>query len=218
MDCHEIEMQLYDLATDRLTDEERRSVERHLDACTVCTEKLAIIRETLPLLEHWSPPELPPDFADQVIRGIKLRQDPWWRKVGQALFSPWYIKIPLEGLAATAVLLVFIAYQSGYLFITDTTTREITVTVKGEDAPQPIVMESPDLEDARLKLTAMVKEHGGMVVRRQPVGSDLKMVLKIAQENETPFLQALGRLGKTTAPPEHYKDSQGNIVIILKKK
>ena len=218
MNCNDIDNLLYDYLTERLNPGERKNMEAHLETCELCRGNLAIMRETLPLLDYWTPPEVSEGFADRVLANISPQKEPLWERVKEKIFFPIHIKLPVHAFAAAAVIfLVVFAYRSAFTPEIDTIPRKLTIETRIISAKIPIIIETPDIDSAFSRLMELVQAHDGRIVRKKPVEVGMQVTLSVQGEKGEGLLYDLSQLGKVSVEKEEYKDSEGNIVIILRE-
>ena len=218
MNCNDIDNLLYDYLTERLNPGERKNMEAHLETCELCRGNLAIMRETLPLLDYWTPPEVSEGFADRVLANISPQKEPLWERVKEKIFFPIHIKLPVHAFAAAAVIfLVVFAYRSAFTPEIDTIPRKLTIETRIISAKAPIIIETPDIDSAFSRLMELVQAHDGRIVRKKPVEVGMQVTLSVQGEKGEGLLYDLSQLGKVSVEKEEYKDSEGNIVIILRE-
>ena len=99
MDCRNIEPDLSALIDGELPGERQAEVIEHVDSCPACARRVAELQRLaagIGALPRLAPP---PQFLAGVRR--KLRPVPRWET---ALFRPVWLKVPLEALAAVAIV------------------------------------------------------------------------------------------------------------------
>ncbi len=97
MTCDEVReafTEFYDdlLSGDRLTD-----VTRHLDECSDCRAEWASFSMTLQVVTRLGMADPSPGFAARVRQHIEAPS--WWRRLGQTLFFPLHVKVPIHAVA-----------------------------------------------------------------------------------------------------------------------
>ena len=218
MNCDDIKNLLYDYATKRLDEAELEAVEAHLKECEICRIELSMLQETIPLLDYWTPPDLSKDFTDRVLANIQAKKKSLWQKIIDTLV-PIHTKVPLQALAAGAlVLMVIVVYKSGFTPEIDKTPRQITIESHVVTAKNPIVIESENTDSTLTRLTGLIKTHNGRLLRSRTVEGGTEAIISIEQDREKSLLKALSELGKTQMVKDGYKDSEGNIVVLLRRK
>lgn len=92
-----------------LSDKERAAVEAHIASCPSCMKELDELAQAVNVVKKLDRIVPPPWFSEQVMINIKKEED---RKKGiiSRLFSPLYIKLPLEAFA-TVVIAVLAIYS-----------------------------------------------------------------------------------------------------------
>ena len=101
MTCHDARDQLSALLDAALDAAERHALDAHLAACPECRHELEQLRATTALLGRLPSVRAPAEFVDRVM--AEAYRPPWPRRLLDALFVPFRVKLPLE---AAAVLLV----------------------------------------------------------------------------------------------------------------
>jgi hypothetical protein len=94
--CHERE-RLLDYLYDDCDAEERRRVERHLDACDTCRDEVSGLRAVRLNLLAWDVPE----------------HGSVWKPFAPARVSPWYREIPVWALVAAASVMFLLGVAGG---------------------------------------------------------------------------------------------------------
>lgn len=218
MNCNDIDNLLYDYITGRLNDEAHENVDAHLETCEVCRGNLAIMQETLPILDHWTPPEVSPGFADRVLKTIQPQKKPLWQQIKDKIFFPISFKLPIQAIAATA-LVVLVVFVSKVAFTPKihTIPRKLDIETHLTVAKFPIMVDTDNIDASFNKLKQLVQAHDGRIVRKKPVQGGMQVTLSVQEENVEGLLYDFSQLGKVSIEKGEYKDSEGNIVIILKK-
>lgn len=80
----EIKESLYDFLPNRLKEETRQEVEKHLETCQDCQGELEELRGTISLLDKWTLPEISPDFEARVMERIEATVA---RPIGEGLLA-----------------------------------------------------------------------------------------------------------------------------------
>ncbi len=113
MTCNEIKNLLPAHLEDLLSPEEREGVEGHLAACPSCRQALADLKKWEEVLHGLEEVEPPPFFEQRIMSRVREAAG---QKQGflRKLFSPWYIKVPIQALATLLIaVLGFYVYQQG---------------------------------------------------------------------------------------------------------
>jgi hypothetical protein len=218
MNCNDIDKLLYDYITGRLNDEEHENVDAHLESCEVCRGNLVMMQETLPLMDYWTPPEVSPGFADRVLKTIRPQKKPLWQQIKDKICFPIPIKLPIPALAAAA-LVVLVVFVSKVTFTPKihTISRKLDIETHLTPAKFPIMVNTDNIDTGFSKLKELVQAHDGRIVRKKPVQGGMQVTLSIRREKEQGLLHDFSQLGKVSIEKGEYKDSEGNIVIILRK-
>jgi anti-sigma factor RsiW len=151
--CPDVRAQLPALVDDDLAPSGRPALDAHLATCPECRHELARLRATVAALRQLGPARAPAGFVDRVVAAAFPR--PWYRRLGDALFVPIRLKLPLE---AAAVLLV--AASAVYLH---QRTPEVSQLAHGV-SPSPPDVPSPARQTARAPAAS--------VGRSGPAGAD----------------------------------------------
>jgi anti-sigma factor RsiW len=218
MNCNDIDKLLYDYITGRLNDEAHESVDAHLETCEVCRGNLTMMQEALPLVDHWTPPEVSPGFADRVLKTIQPQKKPLWQQIKDKICFPIPFKLPIPALAAAAlVVLVVVVSKVTFTPNIQTIPRKIDIETHLIPAKFPIMVDIDNINAGFVKLKQLVQAHDGRIVRKQPVPEGMQVTLSVQGENEQGLLHDFSQLGKVSVEKGEYKDSEGNIVVILRK-
>jgi hypothetical protein len=224
MDCKDIKELLYEFLTNRLNKELFQEVNEHLITCKRCQEDLQELRSTLSLLNEWKAPELSAGFRARVMEAIEERAErrhvPVFERIMNKVFRPYYLKLPLEGLAVAAMVVFALTLHKSFISEiekTDRTQRGFEFAQKVTEAKKPIVVETGDIDKAMAQLLEIIQSHRGKLVRRKPVDSGMEMRFKLEKHEEEGFFKDLNQLGKVKKEKEGYKDGDGNIVVLLRK-
>lgn len=218
MDCEEIKEFLYDYATMGLEQGDRKEVEDHLKECEKCQSALNEMKETLGVLNEWKPPEVPKDFKGKVMAQVKREAGLATKPFIDRFFKPFYFKLPLEGLAVAAMIFLALTIYRGFVPELERGERGFQITTKIIEAKSPIIIETENLEKSFSQLKDMIQTYQGSLVRRRPVEGGMEVTFKVGKEWEESILKELGQLGKVQKREVGFKDSDGNIVVILRRK
>jgi anti-sigma factor RsiW len=219
MSCQPHEDLLYDYVAQRLSDEERTALEAHLESCDVCRKNLELIRQTLPLLDSWEAPEVSAQLTNRIVAKAREYQIPWWRKLLDRITLPTRFMLPMQGLAAAALILTIYMGFSGIGSGDGKTGQGArTGVITGIQIPQvahPIQIKVKNIEVAMTRLSDLVEEQEGKLIRKRNLARVVTLKIKKGQEKK--FLEAIGALGEVQKTEEGYKDADGNIVIVLQE-
>jgi hypothetical protein len=218
MDCEEIKEFLYDYATMGLEQGHRKEVEDHLKECEKCQSALNELKEALGVLNEWKPPEVPKGFKDKVMTQVKREAGFSTKPFIDRFFKPFYFKLPLEGLAVAAMIFLALTIYRGFVPELERGERGFQITTKTIEAKSPIIIETENLEKSFSKLKDMIQTYHGSLVRRRPAEGGMEVTFKVEKEQEENILKELSQLGKVHKMETGFKDSDGNIVIILRRK
>jgi hypothetical protein len=222
MDCKEVKEALYDFLTHRLKDDDLQKVNAHVTQCENCKKNLEELKGTLNLLDTWKTPELSPGFRARVLESIEERES---RKPAAVIkrmldwiLQPPRLKRPLQGLAVVAMILLAFTVYRGLSPGPDRTMRDLPSPVKVIGAENPIVVEVKDINDALEGLKKIIQIHQGSLVRRRPVEGTMEVTFTLAGDREEKLIGDLGQLGTVHAVKPGFRDGDGNIVVLLKRK
>jgi hypothetical protein len=109
MSCRRIHLQLSALLDGELPANRRPAVEAHLESCAACRARLQQLRKLnagISMLPALTPaPELLTAVRRKLAAAQPDRPGVSW---ADRLFHPWWVKVPLEALAAVAILVIII--------------------------------------------------------------------------------------------------------------
>jgi len=222
MDCKEVKEVLYDVLTHRLKDDDLQKVNAHITQCENCQKNLEELRGTLALLDTWKTPKLSPGFRASVLESIDERESR--RPAGvikrmlEWILQPPRLKRPLQGLAVVAMILLAFTVYRGLSPGPDRTMRDLPSPVKVIGAENPIVVEVKNVDEALDGLKRIIEVHHGSLVRRRPVEETLEVTFTLHGEREESLIGDLGQLGTVHTIKPGFKDGEGNLVVVLKKK
>ena len=113
MICNEIENRLPAYLEDLLSQEERKSITRHLTSCPRCSRAFAGLKKAEQLVHGLGEVEPPPFFEQRIM--ARVREEAGQKQgILRRLFYPLHIKVPIQALATLLVaVLAFHVYQQG---------------------------------------------------------------------------------------------------------
>ena len=205
MECGEIKEYLYEYETKRLGEATFNEVDKHLKECKRCQVELEELRKTLTMLQYGKHTELSEDFKGRVMDQIN-------REDRRRTYKKWV----LQGTVAASIVLVVVAI-SRVMFPPqiEKIPRGIEIVIEPSEAENPILVEVEDVNESFDKLAILIKQHNGHIVRKRPIDSRIEVAFNIVGEREGVFLKELSKLGEVERREEGYKDTKGNIVVIL---
>lgn len=231
----EIKESLYDFLTNRLKEESRQEVEKHLETCQDCQGELEELRGTISLLDEWTLPEISPDFEARVMERIEATVA---RPIGEGLVARLRsgleiitdrikiirdefllpFKLPLGGLVVTAVVLLAVTiYYRGLTPEVPIIPRKAEVTLTKVE--NPIIIETNNVDNALERLKGLIQVHNGKLLPPiLQVEGGKQVTFSLEKEEETSLFEDLKQLGKLKIEKEGYKDGQGNIVVKISTK
>ena len=217
MNCDDIELLVFDYVNKDLSANARRRVDKHLAECPVCALKMEMAQSSLSLLDQWAPPKLSEDFADQLAEQIQLPRKPFWEKLKEKIFLPVHIKMPVQAMAAAALIfLVIIAYRIDFMQRPETIPRNIVIDTIPVEVDNPIIIEVSNIEDAVGILKQNLETLNGNLIKRRWIQSGLEVVVRVDHKKEKFLFEKFHQLGTAQLQNTGFKDNDGNIVIILK--
>lgn len=221
MECNEIRGLLYEFITERLDRENSRMVQEHLKMCRECQADYDELKETLSLLNEWKAPEPLPHLKEKVMEDVEARVKEssvsGFRRIMEKLFKPYYIKIPLEGLAAVVIVLLTLIIYRGFSPEVKVLPKKLEITKGVVEAKNPIVIGTEDVEEAFNQLIEIVKAYNGRLIRRRVLDSGKELTFNIDERKEEALFHALKQLGKVSIAKEGYRDGEGNIVVMVRR-
>ena len=222
MTCNAINNMLPAYLEDILSPEEKKSIERHLASCALCSRILADLRKAENLVKGLGEVEPPPFFEQRIMS--RVREEAGQKKgILRKFFYPLHIKIPIQALATLLVaILAFYVYQKNEPEMKPLTPFPIPLNEPGKGqitAKSPKVLPAPsavtpvrrapagDLPDKdQQRFTASPFEKSGKADRAvdlpAPIPEERPSTIKpeapvmAAREKEVPPVRAEG-LGKT---------------------
>lgn len=235
MDCQALDPLLYDRLTERLTATESQAVDAHLAHCPGCRATFEELKQTLAVLDTWTVPDPSPDFHNRLLaratdemEAAMPRQKPPTDPVA-APASPRprseptglaailrRFQLPIVGLAVAATMIGGVVLYQGF----GPDEQQAKQTMRGlqlELSATPIVIKTLEPDKTLSDLRTIVQFRGGRVVREQPTASGIEVTLKIAQRDEPALLRELGKLGSVSVPTGGYKDSDGNLIVMVRQ-
>jgi hypothetical protein len=218
MNCDTAEELFYDYLTERLGGQERKSLQGDLETCEISQLKLGIFEESISALNHWDPYKLPDNFADQVMERCFPAKESSLAKLKTAMSSLFSWKLPFQTLAAAAVaVLVMVVFT--YLGTTDkgALERKVTIETGISAAPDPLILDTKDPDFSLSKFIQILENRNGFLVRRKPQEGGIEVTFRIEKSLENALIRDLSELGEIKVKKEGYLDSQGNVVLILRK-
>lgn len=235
MECQTVDPLLYDRLTGRLNEADSQAVDTHVALCAGCRDKFERLGRTVASLDTWTVPDPSPDFHDRLLASVAahlqaippraetptkqvsapkiLRPRPGRRGLASIPRRQW---LPFGGLAVAATLLgVVVLYQ--VFGPGERQPEQMTRGLQLDLSSTPIIIETLDQDKTLADLVAIIRAHGGQLLRTQPVASGLELTVKIAQQDEQQLLRGLKSLGRVSVPKEGYRDVEGNLLVLLKK-
>ena len=205
MECGQVKEYLYEYETKRLNDTTFNEVDEHLKACKRCQLEREELQKNLAMLDYSTTPTLSRDFKDRVMDQINHEE-------GKGKYWKWV----LQGTVAASIILVVVTISQ---FIippqVEKTPKGIEIVIEPAEAENPIIVETRDLSKSFEKLADLIKQFNGQIVRKRAIDLRIEVILKIEDNEEALFFQKLRELGKVQRKKNGYKDTEGNIVIML---
>jgi len=148
----------------------RPAIEEHLNACPLCRERLAELRQSLQLLDAFQPPDIGEDHADQMWARLHpmlehQNRPSWWSHLVSLRLPP----LPRWSFAPAMLLLVLAALVAGRLL------------------PRPAPASA---EQARTSTEEAMRASMRQLIR-QELSDEIQKALNLAQTQSTNALAAL---------------------------
>jgi anti-sigma factor RsiW len=121
MECTDIKALMSEYLDNALDARTKEVVEKHISTCGACEEDLAALRAVIHELGSLKPMAAPDDFLDRLHE--RLERGSILERVRRKLFSPFYIKFPLELAGAAAVAVLVFAVLNAQLARRETAPR-----------------------------------------------------------------------------------------------
>jgi hypothetical protein len=224
MNCDEIKEHVYEWSKGTLPEKDRLAVEEHLQDCQGCQAYAEEVKLTLSLLNEIKLPPISAGFKERVLwqaRDLPLPSKPLWERIRDWFQVP-YIKWPLEGLAAAAVILIALTI---YKDINPTkpskiemSPRSFQVELSETTAKHPIIITTRDLKETLSAIKSLIKENNGLITQTLSSEEEIQIIFGLKKENEENFLARLNKLGHVKKEKKGFRDEAGNIVVLLKLK
>ena len=225
MDCNEIKNLLYEELTGINPDKEISTIiEAHLQECRGCREEKQVMIRTIKALDAIKPPELSAGFQSMVLQ--KAQAFPLPTKRFSQRIKEWfqvpYLKYSMEGLAATAVIVIALAVYKG---INPTRPskmemipRNFQIEISGTTTTQPIIIPTNDLGKTLSDLKGLIIKYNGQLLQANKMDQMVQVTFKMKKENDAAFLSELKKSFQTEIKSEEFRDENGNVVILLRTK
>ena len=218
MQCKKIKKYLYEYATKRLDKEMFHEISEHLEGCKRCQLELEELRETLDMLQYVKPPELSADFKDRVMQRIDREEKEKVAFVGERLAFKkiGYKKWIMSGtVAATIIIAAVSIFRSVSPPQVDKIPRGVEIVTEIAEVENPIIIKTENAKESFEKITVLIEQYDGQIVRKRLTDKRVEVIFKIDENAESLFFQELSSLGEVQIEKKGYKDTQGNIVVIL---
>lgn len=218
MECSEIKEYLYEYETKRLDKKMFNEVGEHLKACKRCQLELKELKETLTMLEYVKPPELSADFKDKVMQRIGREEKEKVAFVGERLAFKkiGYKKWIMSGtVAATIIIAAVSIFRSVTPPQVDKIPRGVEIVTEIAEVENPIIIKTENVKESFEKITVLIEQCDGQIVRKRLTDKRVEVIFKIDESAESLFFQELSRLGEVQIEKKGYKDTQGNIMVVL---
>ncbi len=223
IDCNDIKDLLYEELTGvKLEKEALDMIERHLQGCQSCRQEREIMSHILKALDAVTPPPLSPGFQTIVLKkaqNIPLPANPLFQRFKEWFHVP-YIKWSLEGLAATAVILIALAIYKDQSLTKpskiEMIPRSFQMEISKATANHPIIIPTKDLDKTLSSLDNLIKKYDGRIIQTLPQDQEIKVTFSLNKKNEPAFLPQLKKIGSVQKSQDGFRDDEGNMVIVLK--
>ena len=79
---HPSDIDLAEFCAGRLAEADRQAIERHVEVCVDCRDRLAALKATWDALEQWRTPAEPRDLWPAIAGRLERKKPPsfWWRR------------------------------------------------------------------------------------------------------------------------------------------
>lgn len=223
MTCDDLKEQIYEWSKGTLSPKNRSALEAHLQNCQNCQSYAEEVKQTISLLDAVKPPPLSPGFKEKVL--LRSQAVPLPSRLLGDRIREWfripYIKWPLEGLAATAVILIALTL---YKDLNPTkpsrpelTPRSFPIEISETTARYPIILQTKEFEKTLAALEITVKKFDGRNIQSLPRDQKILVSFSLKKENEAAFLSQLEKLGLVQMKQDGFRDDDGNMVVVLKR-
>jgi Predicted integral membrane protein (DUF2275)/Putative zinc-finger len=143
MECKETREKMSEYIENFLSSDDKKRVGEHLRSCGGCKKSLSDLEKTIEYAKNLDQIDPPLWLANKIMVG--LREDPKQRRTFiNKLFTPFYIRIPVQ-----AIVVVFIASISIYIFLNPHPERNIVKSSSKRDIPQTMIGKSTSPEKPR---------------------------------------------------------------------
>lgn len=218
-----LEENLYDFVFKRMKGKDYQQAEEHLKQCEKCRLAVEELKATLATIGQFQAPSLPADFKDKVMQEIRrihqpsLQPDSVFQKIKNWFRVP-YIRIPVEGLATAAIVLLVLIVYRGLAPERQPMPKEIKILPIPPEVKNPILIETENPDIAFVRLFQFISSNQGKIIMSMSIDSGFAVVLKIEKSKEEYLFKWLKTTGRMRMEKEGYKDKDGNIVVILKRR
>ncbi len=141
--------ELFSAAVDEaLSPDERAALDAHLASCAECRRELERLRGTVGLLRAVAPARAPAGLVDRILEAARPR--PWWRRLGDVLFRPLAVKLPMEvaALGLIALTALYLQERPGELQQAARPTAAPPAAESRRETPPRAAPESPPARPA----------------------------------------------------------------------
>lgn len=136
MECKEAGEKLSEYIEDFLSSNDKKRVGEHLQSCEGCRKSLADLKKSIEYAKNIGQIDPPPWLTNKIMAGI--REDSEQRRtLINKLFTPIYIKIPVQ-----AIVAVFIAVISIYIILSPQPEKNIAKSYSRRDIPETMIGKS----------------------------------------------------------------------------
>ncbi len=198
-----------------LEPEEEEKLWEHIDKCLYCARRVRRMTEALKKADSIKGPSYEEirEFIQQKEKTYTWKQRIiYWI---ESFLFPYSWKLPVGGLVAVLLFIIIISVWKGF-YSPELYTKKTDIRIEFNSVKNPILIHINDTNKAIYKLTKLVEIHNGKILQVLFLKEGVRVIIEVKDIEK--FLKDLNKIGKPLIPEYGYKDSKGNIVILLKKK
>jgi len=213
---------LYEYVADRMNEKDHRFWEAHIGQCAECRREVVEMSKVPGLLDQVEAPLPSEAFKNELARKLRtapLPEEPLTERIREWFQIP-SLKWSLRGAVVAAMLLLSLIAIRDFFPESekiDKTPRGIPMG-EAKSAPNPIVIETTSVEESLQQLKETIQSHQGSLVRRRPVAEGLEVTFKVGSAQEQDLIRSLDRLGNVNKVEQGFRDGEGNLVVLLRKR
>jgi len=218
---------------DKLPEEEKMRVEKHIASCLYCLNQLTELKELVYFQKHRV--TLPSRLL-QNIMGLLPKVERPRKEFLKDIFSPFiqrisdlftfpvrqwrYATVSLAtALAAILLMIIYRGVTPEKPFEIDRIpSKQIFTTLSLKEVKNPIVLKTGDIDDTFEKVRRLIQAHNGKMLEALWIEKGIKLTFTLKKEEETSLFDDFRKLGEIITKEEGYRDKKGNIVVLLKER